>query len=88
MSTILFDLDDTLIQSMYVWEDAITALFEKLHIDIDFERAKKTFMTKRFSEVLVYIKKYYYPHATIEQMNDFCMYPNPCLCIFLSKLHL
>ena len=56
MSTILFDLDDTLIQSMYVWEDAITALFEKLHIDIDFERAKKTFMTKRFSEVLVYIK--------------------------------
>ena len=73
MSTILFDLDDTLIQSMYVWEDAIKALFKELHIDMDFERAKQTFMAKRFSEVLVYIKKYFYPHATIQQMNDFCM---------------
>lgn len=73
MPTIFFDLDDTLIQSIDIWEKAITALFKDLNINSDFEHVKKTFMTKRFSESLVYIKKYFYPHATIEQMNEFCM---------------
>lgn len=73
MKTILFDLDDTLIESIYVWENAITRLFEKLGIDMDFERGKKTFLTMRFSEVLVYIRKYFAAKMSIEEMNEFCM---------------
>lgn len=32
METILFDLDDTLIESMHVWEDAIIRLFKKMDL--------------------------------------------------------
>ncbi len=74
MKTILFDLDDTLIESMYVWEDAITDLFKKLEIDMDFERAKKTFLTMRFSEVLVYIRKYFGAKMSIEEMEAYTMH--------------
>ena len=73
MKTILFDLDDTLIESMYVWEDAITDLFNKLGIDMDFERGKKTFLTMRYSEVLEYIKKYFGAKMSIEDMEAYTM---------------
>lgn len=73
MKTILFDLDDTLIESMYVWEDAITDLFRKLEIDMDFERGKKTFLTMRFSEVLIYIRKYFGAKMSIEEMEAYTM---------------
>lgn len=32
MKTILFDLDDTLIESMHVWEDAVIRLFKKMAV--------------------------------------------------------
>ncbi|RHT00473.1 HAD family phosphatase [Firmicutes bacterium AM41-11] len=73
MQTIFFDMDDTLIESMYVWEDAISDLFQHLGIDTDFNRMKKTFMSYRFSEVLVYIRKYFGAKMSIEEMEEYTM---------------
>lgn len=73
MDTILFDLDDTLIESMYVWGESITNLFKYLNIDMDFDRAKQTFISMRLSEVLEYIKKYFGARISIEEMNDYVM---------------
>ena len=39
METILFDLDDTLIESMHVWEDAIIRLFKKMDLYMSMEEA-------------------------------------------------
>ena len=41
METILFDLDDTLIESMHVWEDAIIHLFKKMDLDMSMEEARQ-----------------------------------------------
>ena len=57
METILFDLDDTLIESMHVWEDAIIHLFKKMDLDMSMEEARQIFFTMKFSEVLTYIKE-------------------------------
>lgn len=56
MKTILFDLDDTLIESMHVWEDAIVHLFEKMNLTMDIEEAREIFTKMKFAEVLTYIK--------------------------------
>lgn len=56
MKTVLFDLDDTLIESMHVWEDAITHLFIKLNLTMDIEEAREIFTKMKFAEVLTYIK--------------------------------
>ena len=57
METILFDLDDTLIESMHVWEDAIIHLFKKMNLYMSMEEARQIFFTMKFSEVLTYIKE-------------------------------
>ena len=57
METILFDLDDTLIESMHVWEDAVIHLFKKMDLDMSMEEARQIFFTMKFSEVLTYIKE-------------------------------
>ena len=57
MKTILFDLDDTLIESMHVWEDAIIRLFKKMDLYMSMEEARQIFFTMKFSEVLTYIKE-------------------------------
>lgn len=57
METILFDLDDTLIESMHVWEDAIIRLFKKMDLYMSMEEARQIFFTMKFSEVLTYIKE-------------------------------
>ena len=57
METILFDLDDTLIESMHVWEDAIIHLFKKMDLYMSMEEARQIFFTMKFSEVLTYIKE-------------------------------
>ena len=57
METILFDLDDTLIESMHVWEEAIIHLFTKMNLDMSIEEARRIFFTMKFSEVLTYIKE-------------------------------
>ena len=57
METVLFDLDDTLIESMHVWEDAIIHLFKKMDLDMSMEEARQIFFTMKFSEVLTYIKE-------------------------------
>ena len=57
METILFDLDDTLIESMHVWEDAIIHLFKKMDLYMSMEEARRIFFTMKFSEVLTYIKE-------------------------------
>lgn len=57
METILFDLDDTLIESMHVWEDAIIRLFKKMNLYMSMEEARQIFFTMKFSEVLTYIKE-------------------------------
>lgn len=56
MKAILFDLDDTLIESMHVWEIAITHLFKTLQIDMDIKEARDIFHKMKLSEVLTYIK--------------------------------
>lgn len=43
MKTILFDLDDTLIESMHVWEDAIIRLFKKMDLYMSMEEARQIF---------------------------------------------
>lgn len=43
METILFDLDDTLIESMHVWEDAIIHLFKKMDLYMSMEEARQIF---------------------------------------------
>ena len=45
METILFDLDDTLIESMHVWEDAIIHLFKKMNLYMSMEEARQIFFT-------------------------------------------
>ena len=49
METILFDLDDTLIESMHVWEDAIIHLFKKMNLYMSMEEARQIFFTMKFS---------------------------------------
>ena len=48
METILFDLDDTLIESMHVWEDAIIHLFKKMDLYMSMEEARRIFFTMKF----------------------------------------
>ena len=50
-------LDDTLIESMHVWEDAVIHLFKKMDLDMSMEEARQIFFTMKFSEVLTYIKE-------------------------------
>ena len=50
METILFDLDDTLIESMHVWEDAIIHLFKKMNLYMSMEEARQIFFTMKFSK--------------------------------------
>ena len=57
METILFDLDDTLIESMHVWEDAIIHLFKKMDLYMSMEEARQIFFTMKFSEVYFTSKK-------------------------------
>ena len=55
MKTILFDLDDTLIESMHVWEDAVIRLFKKMDLYMSMEEARQIFFTIKFSGVFTYI---------------------------------
>ena len=57
MNTVLFDLDDTLIESMHIWEDAVIHLFKKMDLVMDIDEARRIFFTMKFSEVLTYIKE-------------------------------
>lgn len=66
MNTVLFDLDDTLIESMHVWEDAIVHLFKKMDLVMDIDEARRIFFTMKFSEVLTYIKKRFH---TVQDEN-------------------
>lgn len=45
MKTILFDLDDTLIESMHVWEDAVIRLFKKMDLYMSMEEARQIFFS-------------------------------------------
>ncbi len=55
--TILFDLDDTLIESMQVLGVAFIHLFEKLGITMDLGVAQETFVKMTQSEIFSYIKE-------------------------------
>ena len=55
MKTIIIDLDETLIQSTYVWAETISQLCHFLDWDMDFERGKEIFHKKTFTEILEYI---------------------------------
>jgi HAD superfamily hydrolase (TIGR01509 family) len=56
MKAILFDLDDTLVESMHVLELALVHLFEKLEITMDANKAREIFISMTMSEVIHYIK--------------------------------
>ena len=55
--TILFDLDDTLIESMQVLGVAFVHLFEKLNITMDLGVAQEKFLKMTQSEIFSYIKE-------------------------------
>ncbi len=56
-TTILFDLDDTLIESMQVLGIAFIHLFEKLGITMDLNVAQEKFVKMTQSEIFSYIKE-------------------------------
>ena len=55
--TILFDLDDTLIESMQVLGVAFVHLFEKLNITMDLNVAQEKFLKMTQSEIFSYMKE-------------------------------
>lgn len=72
MKTILFDLDDTLIESMDVWEKAVISLFEYLQIDnYDFDELKERFKKMKFSDVLCDIHHSFQTQQDEKQMFDY-----------------
>lgn len=72
MKTILFDLDDTLIESMDVWEKAVLSLFEYLEIkDYDFEELKVRYSKMKFSDVLSDIHHSFQTKQDEKQMFEY-----------------
>ncbi len=65
---IIFDLDDTLIDSMHIWEEAVIYLFDKYSIDIAFEQAKARFISMTFNEVLQDLVDQY--HLDFDTLNQ------------------
>ena len=66
METILFDLDDTLIESMHVWEDAIIHLFKKMDLYMSMEEARQIFFTMKFSEVFLDLSRDYIFYGVVK----------------------
>lgn len=59
MDTILFDLDGTLIDSMYVWEKVVQTIYDQNQIVSDLSRDMHYFHTLKISEVFSYIRKHW-----------------------------
>ncbi|MGI6512253.1 MAG: HAD family hydrolase [Catenisphaera adipataccumulans] len=68
MNTILFDLDGTLIDSMYVWENSIRHLYDLYHIPSDFEADKPHYFQMTYPEVLQNIQKKFMPQILMKEM--------------------
>ncbi len=70
MKAILFDLDDTLIESMHVWSNAITYLFKQIRVDMDFQRGKDLFTKMTFHEVLRFIQKEFDVPYSFDELHN------------------
>ena len=68
MKTYIFDLDDTLVQSMFVWETVIDEIFDRLGIETSFQAHKEHFIKMTASEVCVYIAETYPIEQTPDQL--------------------
>lgn len=70
MKACLFDLDNTLIDSMHVWEEAVIRLFDQLSLTMDLEEARTLFGKMKFSEVLHEIKTRFALSQSESQLKD------------------
>ncbi|HAM30856.1 MAG TPA: hypothetical protein DCP49_05445, partial [Erysipelotrichaceae bacterium] len=66
---VIFDLDGTLIDSMYVWRKVVASIYEKNGIEADVDADMKRYHAMKVSEVFAYIHEHWHTAMTIEQMN-------------------
>lgn len=59
MDTILFDLDGTLVDSMYVWEKVVQTIYDQNQIVSDLSKDMHYFHTLKISEVFSYIRAHW-----------------------------
>lgn len=65
----IFDMDGTLIDSMYVWEEAGDKLLDKYQIEVT-DELRKRMIAMTFHQLTDYLNEHYHLQKTVDELTD------------------